>query len=81
VEIPELVLLLEETLVVGVEFVQGAVQAALGVSLPTGEPDSTEFGMGEVSAIIWPVRSAIRLWDFEMLEVLEEGRPLELFDT
>jgi hypothetical protein len=167
-EVPELVLLLDETLVVGVKFVQGAAQHALGVSLPTGEPDSTEFvtgespifflqfggrllqikimpipyfdkkvrpfvngdpdrlaqtiqepalkaavarhqgwiavsfmnaqagnraedpyyhvgkmlsafGMGEVAAIIWPARNAIRLWDVDMLEALEEGRPLELF--
>lgn len=44
---PELVLLLEEPIMAGVKFVQGAVEHALNVSLPAGEPNSTEFVTGE----------------------------------
>jgi hypothetical protein len=44
---PELVILLEEPLHVGIEFVRGAIQHGLGVLLPTGEPNSTEFVTGE----------------------------------
>jgi hypothetical protein len=42
-----LVILLEEPLNVGVEFVRGAIEHGLGVALPTGGPKSTEFVTGE----------------------------------
>jgi hypothetical protein len=44
------VLLMEKPLVVELPFIQGAIQFALGVSLPVGEGDATEFVMGT-----WPI--------------------------
>jgi hypothetical protein len=44
---PELVLLMEEPLHVGVKFVQGAVEHAFRIALPTGTRDSTEFVTGD----------------------------------
>lgn len=46
----ELAILVNEPLVVGVRFMQQAIEHAFGVSLTTGQGDSTEYVMGE-----WPI--------------------------
>jgi hypothetical protein len=48
--LPELVLLTKEPLVVEASFIQGAIEHALGVTLPLGEKDATEFVTGT-----WPI--------------------------
>jgi hypothetical protein len=35
----------------------------------------------DIHAILWPVRNEIRLWEMGMNDELEEGRPLELFQS
>lgn len=166
-EAPNLVLLLEEPIGANLKFVQDAAEHVLGVRLPHGVPDSTEFvtgdypffflqtegrllqlkfmhrpyfdpkmrvfvsddpdllasriqgddlreavarhrgwvsvwcmsnqagddadsyafvgrmlsafAMGDVTAIVWPARSEIRVWHDGMEETLKSGRPLEVF--
>ena len=74
--LPELVALLSEPMHVGVEFVQGAVLHGLGVDLPIGESDSTEFVTGEFP--IFFVQTAGRLLQLKFMPLpyfAEQCRP------